>query len=425
MLPEIRGTIARIEVRDGVRVLSRGTGFLVTDRLVLTAFHVVGDRTQRVLYEQQYGLFLCFPGLECPGRTVEGAWDAGADWALVECAEPPKARPLPLADLSASGATWETFGFPDANPQDGMVCSGTVENPAGEIQGVVAMQLFSKQAAAGNGSPVRGLSGAPVVVDGAAVGVLRYSLMQDGLNVAGTLYSCPVGPIVERASKWLPLPDPCWGLPGMPWRDLPPVPFRYLSWFTEDDAEIFFGRNQEIRGLYERIVAQDGSPVILLYGQSGVGKSSFLSAGVLPRLKREHDVLYVRRVGEAGLAGCVRSALSATGSLPIGDLWRQREAASGRPLVLLLDQVEEVFTHPARSRADELEEFFGELDGLFGEVAMRPAGRLVLSFRKEWYPEIRKPLEEHVCGQRSRCDAATSKPVRADRGSRGGRAHRR
>ncbi|HBH04391.1 MAG: hypothetical protein A2X36_05230 [Elusimicrobia bacterium GWA2_69_24] len=393
MLPEIRGTIARIEVRDGVRVLSRGTGFLVTDRLVLTAFHVVGDRTQRVLYEQQYGLFLCFPGLECPGRTVEGAWDAGADWALVECAEPPKARPLPLADLSASGATWETFGFPDANPQDGMVCSGTVENPAGEIQGVVAMQLFSKQAAAGNGSPVRGLSGAPVVVDGAAVGVLRYSLMQDGLNVAGTLYSCPVGPIVERASKWLPLPDPCWGLPGMPWRDLPPVPFRYLSWFTEDDAEIFFGRNQEIRGLYERIVAQDGSPVILLYGQSGVGKSSFLSAGVLPRLKREHDVLYVRRVGEAGLAGCVRSALSATGSLPIGDLWRQREAASGRPLVLLLDQVEEVFTHPARSRADELEEFFGELDGLFGEVAMRPAGRLVLSFRKEWYPEIRKPLE--------------------------------
>ena len=82
MLPEIRGTIARIEVRDGVRVLSRGTGFLVTDRLVLTAFHVVGDRTQRVLYEQQYGLFLCFPGLECPGRTVEGAWDAGADWAV-------------------------------------------------------------------------------------------------------------------------------------------------------------------------------------------------------------------------------------------------------------------------------------------------------------------------------------------------------
>ncbi|MBI3373153.1 MAG: trypsin-like peptidase domain-containing protein [Betaproteobacteria bacterium] len=393
MLPEIRGAIARFEVRDGTRVLSRGTGFLVTDRLVLTAFHVVGDRTQLALYEQQYGLFACFPGHECPCRVVEGSWDASADWALVECADPPKARPLPLAELYASGAAWETYGFPDANPQDGMVCSGTVENPAGEIQGVVAMQLFSKQAAAGNGSPVRGLSGAPVIVDGAAVGVLRYSLMKDGLNVAGTLYSCPVGPIVERASKRLPLPDPCWGLPGMPWRDLPPVPFRYLSWFTEDDAEIFFGRNREIRGLYERIASQDGAPVILLYGQSGVGKSSFLSAGVLPRLKPERDVLYVRRDADARLAHCVRSALSATGSLPIGDLWRQREAASGLPLVLLLDQVEEVFTRPGRSHADELEELFGELDGLFREAAARPAGRLVLCFRKEWYPEIRKPLE--------------------------------
>lgn len=395
MLPEIRGAIARIEIRDGARVLSRGTGFLVTDRLVLTAFHVVGDRTpsEPVLYDRQYGLFACFPGHESPCRVVDGVWDAGADWALVECADPPHARPLPLAELDASGASWETYGFPDANPQDGMVCSGTVENSAGEIQGVLATQLFSKQAAAGNGSPVRGLSGAPVVVDGAAVGVLRYSLMKEGLNVAGTLYSCPVSSIVERAAKRLPLPDPCWGLPGLPWRDLPSVPTRYLSWFTEADAEVFFGRNREIRGLYERIAARDGAPVILLYGQSGVGKSSFLSAGVLPRLKREHDVLYVRRDAEARLAGSVRSALSATSSLPIGDLWRQREAASGLPLVLLLDQVEEVYTRPGRARADELEELFGELDGLFREAAARPAGRLVLCFRKEWYPEIRKPLE--------------------------------
>lgn len=395
MSPEIRGAIARIEIRDGARVLSRGTGFLVTDRLVLTAFHVIGDRTRNPpsLHEQQYGLYLCFPGHECAGRVVEGSWDTAADWALVESADPPKARPLPLAELNASGAAWETYGFPDANPQDGMVCSGTVENAGGEIQGAVAMQLFSKQAAAGNGSPVRGLSGAPVIIDGAAVGVLRYSLMKEGLNVAGTLYSCPVGSIVARAAKRLPLPDPCWGLPGLPWRDLPAVPFRYLSWFTEDHAEVFFGRNREIRGLYERIAERDGPPLILLYGQSGVGKSSFLSAGVLPRLRRDRDVVYVRRDAEARLTGSVRSALSPTGSLPIGSLWRQREAASGVPLVLLVDQVEEVFTRPGRAHADELEEFAGEIGGLFHDPGTRPAGRLVLCFRKEWYPEIRKPLE--------------------------------
>lgn len=395
MHPEIRAAIARIEIRDGARVLSRGTGFLVTDRLLLTAFHVVGDRTRTppFLYEQQYGLFLCFPDHDLRGRVVEGIWDPAADWALVECAEPLNARPLPLAELGASSATWETFGFPDANPLDGMVCSGSVENAAGEIQGIVAMQLFSKQAAAGNGSPVRGLSGAPVIVEGAVVGVLRYSLMKEGLNVAGTLYSCPVAPIAQRCAAHLPLPDPCWGLPGLPWRDLPALPYRYLSWFSEEDAEIFFGRNREIRELYERIAARDGAPLILLYGQSGVGKSSFLAAGVLPRVKREREVVYVRRDAVARLAGSVSAALSATGTLPIADLWRNREAATGRPLVLLLDQVEEIYTRPSRAQADELEEFVAELGRLFGDPARRPAGKLVLCFRKEWYPEIRKPLQ--------------------------------
>ena len=48
---------------------------------------------------------------------------------------------------------------------------------------------------------------------------------------------------------------------------------------------------------------------------------------------------------------------------------------------------------PGMITADELEELCGELEGLFRDTPARPAGRLVLSFRKEWYPEIRKPLE--------------------------------
>ena len=72
-----------------------------------------------------------------------------------------------------------TYGFPDAEPMDGMVLSGPVKNSGGEIFGVSAMQLFSEEAAAGDGAPVKGLSGAPLIVDGSLVGVMRVSLMKD------------------------------------------------------------------------------------------------------------------------------------------------------------------------------------------------------------------------------------------------------
>ena len=39
--------------------------------------------------------------------------------------------------------------------------------------------------------------------------------------------------------------------------------------------------------------------------------------------------------------------------------------------------------------------FFSLLEDLFGDPARRPQGRLVLGFRKEWFPEIQKQFEDH------------------------------
>jgi hypothetical protein len=59
--------------------------------------------------------------------------------------------------------------------------------------------------------------------------------------------------------------------------------------FEEEDAALYFGRDDDIRRLIERCEArraQGGAKLIALLGSSGSGKSSLLRAGVIPRLKR-------------------------------------------------------------------------------------------------------------------------------------------
>src|SRR5215831_9923848 len=56
--------------------------------------------------------------------------------------------------------------------------------------------------------------------------------------------------------------------------------------FTTKDREIFFGRNQEAIELTSLIKAH---PEVLLYAQSGAGKTSLLFAQVIPILDTEED----------------------------------------------------------------------------------------------------------------------------------------
>ncbi|MFT6896820.1 MAG: DNA-binding winged helix-turn-helix (wHTH) protein [Paraglaciecola sp.] len=63
-------------------------------------------------------------------------------------------------------------------------------------------------------------------------------------------------------------------------------PFPGLRAFEAGDAQVFFGRNQQIATLLERISSQVtfGRAFCLILGPSGSGKSSLVNAGVLPRL---------------------------------------------------------------------------------------------------------------------------------------------
>jgi WD40 repeat protein len=379
--------------------ISRGTGFLVGDGLVLTALHVVADRKQESLAPYPGEIVLTFPNHSTKAVVHENYWDRLADWALLRCETTPPARPLPLAELRQDGLPWETYGFPDANPRDGLVNVGEVSNSLGKLEGMPVFQLYSREAAAGQGEPVKGLSGSPVLIQNAVVGLLRFALMtKEQQTVAGTVYACPVAAVLEKCANLLPLPDPCFGLPGLPRQPLPAEPFRYLAWFTEKEAEVFFGRNREIRQMYDRLTAENASPVILLYGQAGVGKSSFLDAGLVPRLRWYHEVGYVRRDARSSLLQTLLQALhglgSGNGNPPpsLAEAWKAVEERASKPLVVFFDQLEEIYTLPNPHCPNELEEFVTEVKKAF-EGRQAPKGRLVLSFRKEWFPEIQKQME--------------------------------
>jgi WD40 repeat protein len=183
--------------------------------------------------------------------------------------------------------------------------------------------------------------------------------------------------------------DPYFGLPPIPKGSAPKRLFLGLEHFTRQDAEVFFGRGHDIRTIYNHITSQDGPPMVLLYGQTGVGKSSLLDAGLKPRLEAEFAVVYVRRDPQLGALGSLTQGLAQ-------QVKRNQDLQVHRPVVLILDQLEEVFTQAdtLASATDEMRSLAEALPGLFNVDDDGPQVRLIFGFRKEFLPEIETHLEK-------------------------------
>ncbi|HEY8143661.1 MAG TPA: protein kinase [Kofleriaceae bacterium] len=115
-------------------------------------------------------------------------------------------------------------------------------------------------------------------------------------------------------------------------------PYAGLAPFTAADADRFVGREAEAEAMANRLrVAR----FVAVVGASGAGKSSFVQAGVLPLLPADWRAVVVR----PGIAPIANLAAALAIDAGAGDLGAAiRAAAGGRPLVLVVDQFEEVLT---------------------------------------------------------------------------------
>ena len=72
----------------------------------------------------------------------------------------------------------------------------------------------------------------------------------------------------------------------------PQQPWPGLASFTEENRGFFYGRDDEITELSRRVQRK---LLTILFGQSGLGKTSILNAGIVPRLRQEgYCPVYVR-----------------------------------------------------------------------------------------------------------------------------------
>src|SRR4051812_18872710 len=166
--------------------------------------------------------------------------------------------------------------------------------------------------------------------------------------------------------------------------------------FEKEDRDRFFGRTRELEELLSLIIAHRA---VLVYAQSGAGKTSLLKAGVLPRLEQQgYTVLPPARVQGVVPDGLSPDDVSNIFAFCVLQDWAKefpallrspadyakktlpeflREVAAAKPneddddmpspIVLIFDQFEEFFT-AFQHRWQERTPFFQQLGEALQEI---------------------------------------------------------
>jgi hypothetical protein len=141
--------------------------------------------------------------------------------------------------------------------------------------------------------------------------------------------------------------------------------YRYpgVTPFTTEQANVFFGRMQDTDELF-RLIKRE--PLVVLYGKSGLGKSSLINAGIVPECQKEKTYMpVIIRFGAwtedttLSPVETIKNALINSNKQSVlsrliqsdDSLWKYAKekqfGKEGKPL-LIFDQFEELFSYPTQ-----------------------------------------------------------------------------
>lgn len=166
--------------------------------------------------------------------------------------------------------------------------------------------------------------------------------------------------------------------------------------FSEEYQSVFYGRSTDIEGIEKMLKVNN---LVVVYGKSGLGKSSLLNAGLIPKIDTEQEFQtifirfgsynpqYPRSLKELFIER-IKEYLSAPDQVFFSELklphweiaiWQWMKTLISQTMredgvILVLDQFEEVFTYPD----NEVESFISEFSELIND-------RMPESFRTALY----------------------------------------
>ncbi len=161
-----------------------------------------------------------------------------------------------------------------------------------------------------------------------------------------------------------------------------------MDFYTENEADIFKGRDAESKGLLKKVI---GSNISLLIGNSGVGKTSLIRAGLFPKLSKMGWIyIWTRPVNPAPLdriLNDINTKLPYESNDFISSLKKLSEQYETTDIIIAIDQFEDILrsTQPVK---DEL-----------GKILLRIYGKsfrnvhILLSYRGDYEPEINSFLD--------------------------------
>lgn len=170
------------------------------------------------------------------------------------------------------------------------------------------------------------------------------------------------------------------------------TPYKYLDYFDPQDHDNFFGRQSDVERYLGYIRKNE---LIVMYGESGVGKTSLIRAGLIPRLINEGYIPVYGRCFDLPaeiVFKCTQEVVAqldptrpgASASTLKGFFQKQKHL--GRRFVVFIDQFEEFFISPRFGPSDH-SKFIDQLIDCLNHMP-RLELTIVLSLRREYFVEL-------------------------------------